>query len=111
MKYFVNRAELSGTCYHEFAMGLWDGETFWREDSIYLHDDILYQHKGFIDALRQVLPDYDPYGEVTINRKQWELIGRQAENQGSDVIELFAEANDWAATAFCQYETITILGI
>ena len=111
MKFFANRTELSGTCYHEFSMGHWDGVTFGREDSIYLHDDILYRHNGFMDAITRVIRDYSPYGEVTINRHQWELIGQHATTYDGSVMELYQEANLWAIPAFERHNVITILGI
>lgn len=111
MKYFVRKAELSGTCYHEFAMGEWHGETFWREDSIYLHDDVLYEHAGFAEAITKVIPEYDPYGEVTIDRDQWKMIGCYVENRDAVVVELYREANQWALSAFTKHNVITILGI
>lgn len=45
MKYFVTLDECKNTCYHEFYKGKWDEETFWKRDSLYLHDDILYELK------------------------------------------------------------------
>ena len=48
MKYFVTDRERDGTCYHEFYKGRWDGKTFWKEDSISLHDNIMFQAKEFI---------------------------------------------------------------
>ena len=41
MKYFVMLDECKNTCYHEFYKGEWDEETFWKNDSLYLHDDFL----------------------------------------------------------------------
>ena len=39
MKYFVKNSERESTCYHEFYKGKWDEKTFWKEDSLLLHDD------------------------------------------------------------------------
>lgn len=111
MKYFVKKSGLSGTCYHEFAAGEWDGGTFWREDSFYLHDDVLYEHPGFAEAITKVIPEYDPYGEVTIDRNQWKLIGCHVEHCDAAVVELFREVNQWAMSAFEEHNVITILGI
>ena len=60
MKYFVTDRERDGTCYHEFYKGRWDGKTFWKEDSISLHDNIMFQAKEFIAALVVCVPKYDP---------------------------------------------------
>ena len=111
MKYFVSKAELSGTCYHEFAMGKWDCETFWREDSIYLHDNVLYEHAGFTEAVSKVIPEYSPYGEVTITSAQWQMIGRSIEHYDTATVELYHEADQWATAAFENHNVITILGI
>ena len=66
MKYFVTDRERDGTCYHEFYKGRWDGKTFWKEDSISLHDNIMFQAKEFIAALVVCVPKYDPFGETEI---------------------------------------------
>lgn len=44
MKYFITNSEKIGTCYHEFYKGKWDGETFWKEDSLLLHDEVMFSH-------------------------------------------------------------------
>ena len=37
MNYFITNSEMIGTCYHEFYKGKWDGEIFWKEDSLLIH--------------------------------------------------------------------------
>ena len=51
MKYFIKDKDRKGTCYYEFYKGKWDGESFWKTDSILLHDDIVFQNEEFIDAI------------------------------------------------------------
>lgn len=67
MKYFVRNKERENTCYHEFYKGKWDGNTFWKEDSISLHDNIMFENKGFVDAIMEVIPTYDPFGETEVS--------------------------------------------
>ena len=62
MKYFIKNDQRKGSCYHEFYKGKWDNETHWKDDSVYLHDDILYDAMDLADAIREVLPEYDPAG-------------------------------------------------
>jgi hypothetical protein len=73
MKYFCYVSDRVGTCYHEFYKGKWDGKTFWKSDSILLHDDTLEELQLY-KAFTAVLPDYDPYGETQVNQSQWEAI-------------------------------------
>lgn len=72
MKYVVRKEALFGTRYHELAMEEWDGETFWREDTVYLHDDILYEHTA--KAIVKVIPEYDLYGEVAIDCERRKML-------------------------------------
>ena len=58
MKYFCYVSDRVGTCYHEFYKGKWDGKTFWKSDSILLHDDTLEELQLY-KAFTAVLPDYD----------------------------------------------------
>ena len=39
MKYFIFNNQRDGGSYHEFYKGKWDKKTFWKADSILLHDD------------------------------------------------------------------------
>ena len=45
MKFFCTELERKGTCYHEFQKGKWDGKTFWKTDSLLLHDNIMCEVK------------------------------------------------------------------
>lgn len=68
MKHFVCNNQRDGTCYHEFYKGKWDNHTFWKPDSIFLHDDLLFP--SFYDALIEVIPEYDRYGITEISATQ-----------------------------------------
>ena len=41
MKYFIKYDPSICGCYHEFYKGKWDEHTFWKNDSIFLHDNIM----------------------------------------------------------------------
>ena len=112
MKYFVTGQERAGTCYHEFMKGKWDGVSFWKEDSICLHDDILYESGGFEKAIAAAAPSYNPWGATEISRRQWEEIGKLvAAGDDEKCRELYREADDWAQDVFPAFECFTILGI
>ena len=73
MKYFVLAPQRNGSCYYEFYKGKWDNKTFWKEDSICIHDDVVFQHE--IDKLiMEVAPNYNPFGETEIQKEQWQKL-------------------------------------
>jgi hypothetical protein len=111
MKYFVTNNEREGTCYHEFFLGSWDEQSFWKNDSIYLDDDILTMNLGFYEALKKVVPTYDPYNETEFSREDWENVRKNI--PGSDIksLELYAEADEWAQENFKRFSKFTIIGI
>ncbi|MBQ6795623.1 MAG: hypothetical protein IJO83_05705 [Clostridia bacterium] len=111
MKYFVFDKERESTCYHEFYKGKWDGKTFWKSDSISLHDNILYEHQGFTDAIMEIVPNYDPYGETEISIEQWRAIGKVVKQKYCSSVALYQEADNWLKSVFEEYGCFTILGI
>lgn len=112
MKYFVRNSEKVGTCYHEFYKGHWDEETFWKEDSLLLHDDVLYENKGFVAAIIKVIPTYDLYGETEISIDEWRRIGQVISKEDSSSYKLYYEASEWLSNeVFTEYDCFTILGI
>lgn len=111
MKYFVFDRDRDGTCYHEFYKGKWDEKTFWKSDSLCLDDDILSDNIGFVEAIKEVEPNYDPYGVTEISAKQWKEIGRLVINKDNGSIALYQEADRWLKKVFREYDCFTILGI
>ena len=111
MAYFVTLAQRKGTCYHEFFRGKWDEETFWREDSIYLDDDVLSENDAFADILDAAVPNWWPYGVTEITRAQWERVGQLAQQAGGHALEMFLEADAWAQPVLAQEGCFTILGV
>ncbi|MBQ3599941.1 MAG: hypothetical protein II992_01905 [Lachnospiraceae bacterium] len=110
MKFFCTELERKGTCYHEFQKGKWDGKTFWKTDSLLLHDDIMCEvklHKLF----REVDSEYDDYGETEIDKEKWYKIFHIANAIGGDVKIAIDEANIWAEEVFKTEEMFTILGL
>ncbi len=111
MKFFITENEREGTCYHEFYKGVWDGKTFWKEDSICLHDDILSKHSGFEKALRKAVPTFDPLGETIISPTQWKKISEIILTESNEDKELYEEADEWVQKTFEEYDCFTILGL
>ena len=111
MKYFVYNDQRKGSCYHEFYKGKWDGETFWRENSIFLDDNVLYKIKGLEDALIETIPKYDPFGETEISAEEWKKIGKAILHKDREAQELYREADEWLTSVFAEYGCFTILGI
>lgn len=111
IKYFVIDSKRQGTCYHEFYKGKWDGITFWKKDSLSLHDDVLCECAGFAEAILAVIPSYGPFGITEISYSQWKEIGQMMEEKDQKAKELYQEADEWAKKVFETYDRFTILGI
>ena len=109
MKYFVKDNERIGTCYHEFYKGKWDKHTVWKSDSISLHDDFMFD--GFVDAIVEVIPTFDPFGETEISIEEWNEIGKIILTKDQKSQAVFNEANEWLKDVFKAYTCFTILGL
>ena len=110
MRFFVKNSEREGTCYHEFYSGEWDGKSFWKEDSLYLHDDVLDKNVSFENVLRKVI-SFDPLGETKVSKENWEEIGRIIPQDDISSLELYREADLWAKEVFKLYDYFTIIGV
>ncbi len=110
-KYFVMDNERKGTCYHEFYRGEWDEVTFWKKDSIFLHDDILNECKDLVNAFKEVLPFYSDTSETRINSDEWDKIGQIIRKKDVKAQEIYDEASRWLKEVFSDYGCFTILGI
>jgi hypothetical protein len=110
MKYFCTVSNRVGTCYHEFYKGKWDGKTFWKSDSILLHDDTCNELE-ICKAFAAVILDYDPYGVTDVNQSQWKDILNYSLQLATEAKIALAEATIWVNEALENEEVITILGI
>lgn len=110
MKYFCTETERKGTCYHEFQKGKWDGITFWRNDSLLLHDDICWELK-LGKLLGKVIPEYDTYGNTEVTKEVWAEICERAEAIGGEVQAAIREADVWVQENFETEEVFYILGL
>ena len=110
MKYFVTEAERKGNCYHEFLKGKWDGETFGRKDSLYLHDDVLNQ-TGLNAFLSEILPGYDPFGPTEVTQEQWETVCLKAKTSVLEAVQVIQEITPWVEDNFKTEPVFTILGL
>ncbi len=112
MKYFINDNERDSTAYHEFFKGKWDGKSFWRKDSICLHDDVLVEHEGFYKALWNMVPGYDPYAiAVEVSKEVWQKVREAIPSEDVESIEIYEEANTWAKESLEKHGCFTILGL
>ena len=110
MKYFIFDHQRSGSCYHEFYKGKWDGKTFWKSDSIFLADDYLFA--GFADAIKESVPDYDPFGKTEISLEQWNKIGETTTFKDAESFAVYREADAWLRNqVFQSHKCFTILGV
>lgn len=111
MKYFVTNDERTSTLYHEFYRGKWDEETFWKEDSLYVHDNTFFDNQGFVEALVEVLTDYSAFGESEVTKEDWDKIGHIIETKSKACKEMYEEASTWAKEVFATFDCFTIIGI
>ena len=112
LKLFITEAqrkELHSTCFHQFYKGKWDEKTFWKDDSICLDDD--YLSKGFAEAVREIVPEYNPYGVTEISVEKWRKIGETIKTKDAHSRLIYEEADYWLKTVFSEYDCFTILGI
>lgn len=110
MKYFCCESERRGTCYHEFQKGKWDDKTFWKNDSLLLHDDILRKHKLY-EIFLKVDSNYNDYGETEIDSEKWKEIRSLSNVIGGEVKDIIDEANAWVDETLKAEGVFTILGI
>ena len=111
MKDCIASEEREGGCYHEFYRGKWDGASFWKPDSLLLHDDVLGQRRGFVDAVLRVIPNYDSCGVTEVSREQWVKIGKALPVGDKESRELYQEIDAWAGEVFRSADCFSILGI
>ena len=109
MKYFIQNDQRSGSCYHEFYKGELDEHTFWKSDSIFLHDNVMAD--GFVEAIVEVIPTYDSFGQTEISKSEWQEIGKRVFEKDITSQEQYKEANDWLKGVFERHTCFTILGI
>lgn len=109
-KYFVRPKDRSGSCYFEFYKGKWDEKTFWKEDSICIDDDDLFEC-DFIDILIKHVPNYDPFGETEITKNQWEQIKEDCILGGGKSAAIVKEADKWVEDNYSKHSIFTILGL
>lgn len=100
-----------GSCYYEFYKGKWDGVASGRDDSVYLHSDIVYDTEGFEDAITEVIPDYVPDGATEVSVDDWMAIGKVIEQKDIFAKEIYHDANMWVQLACAECGCITILGV
>ena len=110
MKYFVTDNERENTNYHEFQKGHWDRETFWKDDSINLSDDVFCELK-FMKLFIATIPDYDCYADSEIDKATWDNIKSEAEKLGGQIYECILEAYEWVKNTFLENDVFTIIGL
>ena len=66
---------------------------------------------GFVEAIVEVIPAYDPFGETEISIEEWNEIGKIVLTKDQKSQEVFNEANEWLKDVFKTYACFTILGI
>ena len=71
----------------------------------------MFKNQGFVDAVIEVIPTYDPFGETEITLEIWDKIGQVIKEKDERSKELYQEADVWLNDVFKEYECITILGI
>ncbi|AGF57241.1 plasmid rolling circle replication initiator protein Rep [Clostridium saccharoperbutylacetonicum] len=109
MKYCCTESDRKGTCYHEFQKGKFKG-SFWKEDSLLMHDDNLY-NLHLEDLFLSVVSSYDACGETEIDQEQWKEIYRRGLEIDGEIKIAIDEINSWAKIVFETNNIFTILGL
>lgn len=110
MKYFVRDCDRTSTVYHEFQKGFFDGVSFWKEDSLCIHDDVHF-NLNLSDLFLKVIPGYYDADEIEVTRQQWERIMAEAALVGGEVEECMKEADVWVRETFAEYDVFTMIGL
>ena len=67
---------------------------------------------GFADAIIEIVPYYDPFGETEISIEQWNKIEEQIKAKDIKSQEVYYEADQWLRDeVFPKYKCFTILGL
>ena len=110
MKYFTT--EYLSSNYNEFQKGDWDGNTFHKQDSVYLDDNILYDAKGLFYAIHEVFPKLKKEEmEPVISRDDWIRIGQTIPQEDLYSIDVYNDLHQWAENVFEEYGCFTIIWI
>ena len=83
---------------------------FWKEDSICIDDDDLFDC-DFIEILIKYVPNYDPFGETEITKHQWEQIKTDCLLSGGKSAAIVKGADKWMIDTFSKHPIFTILGL
>lgn len=135
MGYFITPPERDGTDYYEFVRGRRkEGEGHFRDDSLLISAG-LYKELHMGRFFKEVVEDYDPYGETVVGAYDWAHVLDDVENAtelselevgtgetagtGSDspraispeCYEAFAELAAWADEVVADEGCFTIVGI
>ena len=110
MKYFTT--EYLSSNYNEFQKGNWNGYTFYKEDSVYLDDNILYDARGLFDAILEVFPEMRKEEiEPVIDREDWARIGRLIPPEDHFSTDVYNDLHQWVQNVFEEFGCFTIIWI
>lgn len=102
---------IKGGCYIEFAKGKWDGRTHWRDDTLFLDDDLFNALGLYRDVFSKVFEAFNCWGPNRVTRDDWERLQVLAEECGGAVKDMFAELTPWVEDNFSEFEEFWILGV
>ena len=111
MEYICRNKDRTGTCYHEFVGGDWDGVTHWSEDSLCMHDEIFDDFPEFLAVWMKAMPGFESCGISRMERAMWDTLCALADENGGVSAEFAGKMRPWMEKAFADYGYITILGI
>ena len=113
MKYCNYNNEREGTAYHEFYKGKWDQDKleFWRDDSIYVHDDMFWENPELQNLFREVIPEYSDVEMTEVTADNWAKIGELAKKAETSTLDFYGEIDAWAQPVLQEFGLFTILGI
>ncbi len=113
MKYFVTENNTDETIFHVLYKGKLNNHNkrSCQDDSILIHDDILWQHKGFYNALYEAVPGFDVYDDIEVPADCWNEVRKHIPQEDKESIELYEEADEWVQEALKEYGYFVFGGI
>ncbi len=93
--YFFSEKQNENTKYHEFYMGDIDDKSIKNEKSIFISDEDLRAHEGFMNALVKAIPEFDLHSSVDITEDDWKRVLDNIPLEDKLSLSLYTEAGVW----------------
>lgn len=110
MKYCCTNNERQGSCYFELQKGRQLKWIFWKDDSLYLHADIVDELQVG-QLLQQAIPHFAYYGPTIVTWENWQEVKRISAERDSKTQDVMNEIDEWVKECFFLEDCFSIFGI